>query len=621
MISLEQSAETALRIVRECPTISFDTETTGVDWTRNQPIGYVLTDSASSVYVPIRHGGGGNLNDPTGSTIVPTSPEFKLTKYHPFEVELAKAFRYRQTRKDWVTAGHNMGFDCHMSANAGVMLGRNIACTQNTQTLIDEYTPKYGLSDLAKQYHVTAKLGDDLYKHIAAEFNVPNDRKSMGHFWRLAGNDPLAWDYAAGDGVTTIELYREQCKEIEKQDLRQIVAMENELIWTIFRMERRGIPIDTKYVADLLAYIEKQVDKARSLLPKDFNPRSPNQMKEWMGSNGHTDWPTTDKGNPSFTADWLEKSDAGKLVVDLRQWTNLVGTFVNPLINDHFREGKIHPRIAQNRADNGGTISGRLACAAPNLQAVPKHNVRLAYKLRSAFVAEEGMKFCEADISQAEPCLFAHYSQDPRLLGGYNSVPRKDVHTLVSEMMGVDRKTTGKRMNMGIFTGMMPKTFSEHMGWDIQKATEMWNEWYKLFPGVKDFQNTAIGVMKRRGFVKTLLGRHGRLEHPRFAYKAVSKIIQGGNADIVKYKLVEIDKELEKLEHAYLFMSIHDSLLWQSPVGNDEFDKFVVHTLTNVQGPPFNLRVPFTADFDSGKNWAEASYGAEGAKFSIYRDA
>ena len=46
-------ASTALRWVAEAPLLAYDTETSGVDWKQNQPVGYVFTiDSDNSVYIP-----------------------------------------------------------------------------------------------------------------------------------------------------------------------------------------------------------------------------------------------------------------------------------------------------------------------------------------------------------------------------------------------------------------------------------------------------------------------------------------------------------------------------------------------------------------------------------------
>jgi DNA polymerase-1 len=266
------------------------------------------------------------------------------------------------------------------------------------------------------------------------------------------------------------------------------------------------------------------------------------------------------------------------------------------------------------KTDDYGTPA-RLSCSAPNLQQIPKRDKELARLFRKAFIADDGMEFNEADWSQCEPRLYAHYSQEPTLIAGYLKDPFEDAHDVVAKALHVERDPTAKRMNMGIFTGMYPKTFAEHMGWPLEKATAAWNKWHERLPRIREFQERAKQALLQRGYVRTILGRRLHLEHPRFAYRAVSKIIQGGNADIMKYKMLEIDQILESDgdKNVQLLASVHDSLNWQSAKTKQgkELSETIKHILVDVQKPPFNLRVPFVIDCHSGRNWAEATFGPE----------
>ncbi len=483
---LSQKAEAALRMVREAPELSFDTETSGVDWKRNFPIGWVICPNPKeSLYIPTRHGGGGNLPDPNGTDHTPSDAEASYTP-HSWEIELAKAFDDRNRIGVGPTIGHNLKFDAHFSANVGVMLGRNLVCTMNTQALINEYTRSFSLDKMAKDYEITAKFGNELYDHIYNQFGGPAGRDAMGNYWRLSGSDPLAVEYAEGDGVTTIELYYKQLEKIEQQSLHQIYELECALIWTLFRVERRGIKIDEGYLDELIAGIEQQVKEAFEILPDGFNPRSPIQVKKYVEQFA-TDWPTTEKGNPSFTEKWLKTFDEGKHIIAVRQMSNLNNSFAGPLKETHVFNGRVHTSLNQNKSDDYGTISGRLSSSMPNLQQVPKHKKDLAKLIRKAFIPDEGMLICEGDYSQMEPRMFAHYSGEPSLIDGYNADPPRDVHSVVAEMFNADRNTTAKRMNMGMFTGMFPKAFAGHMGVPLSEATDLWNQWFRNFPKIKTF--------------------------------------------------------------------------------------------------------------------------------------
>jgi DNA polymerase-1 len=434
-------------------------------------------------------------------------------------------------------------------------------------------------------------------------------------------------DYAKGDGLTTLLLREAQYALITERDevdssQEFIHKVESRLIWTLFRMERRGWKVDEQYLPELISAIEKELVVAKSALPKDFNERSPKQTKEYMELHGITNWPTTDAGNPSFTEKFLRQSEPGQNIMSLRQNANLLSKFAYPLRDSHVFKGRVHAQLNQLKSDEGGTISGRLSCSEPNMQAITKRNKKLGPRFRRCFIPDEGFQLYENDYSQCEPRLFAHYSREPRLLDGYNNDPPLDMHHVVAEGMNVERDPTAKRMNMGILTGMQKKTFAEHMEWPLEKASQYHDWWFDLFPGIRQFQITAKNNLLQRGYVRTVCGRRCRLDNPRFAYKAVSKIIQGGNADVIKVKLLAIDEWLEQEENdaAHLIMTIHDSIIFQAPLGDagTKLAKRMKEMAVDVKGPPFNLRVPFVMDSGFGPNWAVATYGESMVNEVVY---
>lgn len=619
MHSLSDNAERALRMVRESKNLTYDTEGTGLDWKVNHVVGYVigapLADDSirpeDVMYIPVRHGGGGNL---PGAR--PMSSPTEGYVRHPFEDELAKAFAERSFA-DGRIVGHHMKFDVHFSANSGIMLGRRLACTQNMAAMADEYARQYSLEAVAEREGVTVKKGDAMYRHLASLFGGAAERGQMAHFWRTSGTDEVAMDYATGDGVSTWEAYVKLRDKLIEDEMQVVMDMENDLIWTIFRMERAGIKVDEQRVGDLRQATERRISDLLRQFPLGFNTRSPLAVKAVMEEAGHTNWPLTPKGAPSFTENWLKKNEVGQKIIEIRQSRNLIDSFINPLSERHVYKGRVHATLNQLKNDDKGTISGRFSCSDPNLQQVPKRNKDISIPFRRLFVPDEGYIFWERDFSQAEPRTFAHYSQCKALLEGYNAEPFKDMHTVTAELLGVERDPTAKRMGMGILTGMQYKSLAGHMGCDDSQAMKYMNQFFGAYPEIKDFQAKAQARLRNRGYVYTALKRRCRLESPRFAYRGTSKIIQGTGADIIKYKLLQADRMCEDNgDIVQVAMTVHDSYNGQyqnTPEARALFEA-IVRDMEDLQSAPFNFTVPFLMEGTEGSDWAEASFGVEKVK-------
>lgn len=606
--TLADKAEWALKLVRSGEPMAYDTETSGLDYKRNWPIGYVFTDvNKVSVYIPVRHGGGGNLRG-CRPLETPEGP-FEL---HPFEVQLAKAFRDRRA----LTIGHNLKFDWHMSQSAGIALNDPLYCTQFGAALLDEYAMTYSLEHSAAVRGLTPKKSEEMYSHMGKVFKCPPSKDLMGRFWELSGDDPVAVDYAEGDGVTTIELWQAQMPEIQEQGITTVMRMENDLIRHVGAMERRGVRIDEARIDWLEEQFKQKMVEAMSHLPPGFNSRAPTQMKKMFDEAGLTNYPRTELGNPSFKEKWLKKSELGRRVVQVRKVRTILDQFIEPLKVTHIFEGRVHTNFNQLRGDKaGGGVEGvgpgRFSSSSPNLQQVPKHNKELAELYRSIFIADEGYEFWEGDYSQCEPRLFAHYAKVPILLDGYND-GTLDMHDATAQMLEVDRDTIAKRMNMGLLTGMWPKSFATHMGWEYNKALSMFKAYFRAYPEIQDFQDAAKDRFLDTGYVKTILGRRCRLEAPKWSYRATSRIIQGSNADILKYMLLKAAQLAEQSDNALqLLLTVHDSFEWQALKGSKglEASRALVEEISDVQGPPFKLRVPFVMDVKKGRSWSDATFG------------
>lgn len=590
-------------IVSSQKDFAYDVETTGLKWQKERVVGYSVSDGREAVYIPVRHTGGGNIDNPD-----------------LFERQLSRKIDEHPAK----IIGHNLKFDAHMGENHGIKLGMKLKDTMTRAAILNENKFSYSLDACCKEYpDIPQKLGQELYEHIARITGCRPTRDSMANFHLLAGDDPIAVEYTEIDTIAPYCLCERQEQKIQDEGLQVVDTMENELTYVLQKMERKGIGIDSEQYKVVVDKVNDLHYNAYAQLPlkQDMSPinvRSGSDLKEYFEMCDIDDWPITapterfPEGQASFTRDYLVTHEEGLLVIEARKYDHLIDSFITPFPR-YVYNGRIHTNFNQTRNEWGmGAKPGRLSCTEPNLQQVPKRDKFLGAIYRSIFVSDPNYVFVEFDHSQAEPRLYAHYSGEPILLEGYNKVPVVDMHSIAAEMMGVPRDIA-KNLNLGILYTMGAPKLARKLHIPLEEAKVIVRKWYRTFRRVADFTRSATERATDRGFVHTILGRRARFPDPRWAYRAANRIIQGSSADILKWKMVEIQKWIEanNLEdYVQMLINIHDAILFQiHREYKDELIPQLKNLFTSVQCEPFNLRVPFDAEWHEGFNWAEASYG------------
>lgn len=602
-MSMQDIISKCLSWVTELPEpLGYDVETNGLDWRKCYVCGYSFSDGREAYYIPVRHKAGANI-----------------VRVDEFEAELNAVLKQR-ARLGYPIVGHNIKFDMHMSANHGVMLD-DLHCydTSIREALINEHLYQYSLGACAARYtEVEAKKEAELYAHISRMFGGPATRKAMDKFYLLPGNDKLAVEYAAGDTLTTVQLFKAQQPILEAQDLLQIADIETKVTPVLYRMERLGFAIDVEAITPLTLKLELMLDELMEGM-SDINVRSKDDLVEYFTFHDITDWPITDKGNPSFRADWLCTSEEGQKITHIRKLTHLNTNFLIPLQERYIHNGFVNPTFNQLKSDAYGTKTGRLSCSDPNGQQAPKRDKQIGPLFRSLWVPSiKGRVIEEKDWSQCQPRIFAHYSREERLLRGYNSTPVIDMHQIASDMLAVERDAA-KQLNLGIIFCLGKAKLAKALGIELSAAKALLDRYYNLFPETRPYRDRHTGhvpfrvkaeeIARSRGYIRTLLGRRIRFPDPRFAYRAINSYCQGGEADVAKLKLVEIDDYIRSLPDptvCQMRLQVHDAVVFEKEAdfATGEIDKI----MCDVQRPPYNLRVPFAVDTHVGLDWAKCTY-------------
>lgn len=587
----------------ETKRVVYDSETTGLEPRTDKIVGHVITFGPrpqDNYYVPVAHG-----DPPSGNIANPV-------KFHKALHKIAS------TRRDLHWIGHNFMFDLRFLWMTGIEIIGTMEDTQVNEPLLDEFIRKYSLGESCIRHGVKEKKGDELYRYLASRFGGEPTRDQMANFWRLEGNNPLGVDYALGDGISTWELREAQIKDLEGQSLGRVHHTEQRITRVLYRMMKRGVRVDWNELDRVEEEVEGMLAKAEEKLPEGFNPKAPSQVKALMEKHGHTNWPLTEKGRPQFNEAWLKTNDIGKDILTVRRFKTLKTSFINPLRNDHrWFDDRIRCNYYQMASDDFGTVTGRFSCAAPNLQQVPKRNKELGLIFRRVFVPNPGSRWLSADMSQCEPRLLAHYSEAAVLMRGYLASPFVDCHASVTreanfeEMLGVPFKEAreyGKRLNQSLITGAGKGKVIEMLG--SSRGASLYDKYFEIMPEIKELQKSSSRKMERQGYVTSFFGRRARMESRSKSYLAINRLLQVGNADLMKESMADMDEYFESEgDIVSILNTVHDAIDLDVPEGAEEIaDHGLGFMCQYGPGRRYQLDVPMAIEYRYGANWSEATY-------------
>ena len=605
---------TAKKIAIDVETRDPDIKTNGPGWAtgNGEVVGYAVAVDGWSGYIPIRHLGGGNLDEKIVN---------KWLK-KVFECPADKIMHNAQYDAGWIK---RMGFD---------LKGR-IIDTMLIASLLDENRYSYSLNALSYDLLGKTKSEKGLVE-AARSFGV--DPKA--EMWKLPAMHVGA--YGEADAELALELWNYFSIQLGKEDLWGIANLELELLPCLIEMTWRGVRVDQDRVEktrNSLVKREREVMKEiKKIAGRDVEIWAAQSLVKAFDKVG-LQYPKTEKGAPSFTKLFLQENPhpLAQLIVEARNLNKTTGTFLNTIMKHCHADGRIHSHINQIRSDDGGTVSGRLSMNSPNLQQIPARDPEIGPMIRSLFLPEEGEQWAAIDFSQQEPRILVHYahvygeSRNLPLEGAldfveaYNEDPSTDFHTMVAEMANIPRKQA-KVINLGMMYGMGVGKLSEQLDISMDDAKELIGQYHKRVPFVKGLMN---GVMNRlndkasSGSIRSILGRKCRFDRwepdtfamnkalpyqeavqeygattrlkRAYTYKALNRLIQASAADMTKKAMVDLYKE-----GLVPLTQIHDEIAMS--VKNKEQAKYIADIMTKA----VPLQVPNKCDIEIGPSWGEA---------------
>jgi DNA polymerase I-like protein with 3'-5' exonuclease and polymerase domains len=575
-------------------------------------VGYAVAVADWAGYIPIRHLGGGNLD------------ERIVNKW------LKKVF---ECPADKIM--HNAQYDAGWIRRMGFKLNGRIIDTMLVAALLDENRFSYSLNALC--YDLLGKIKTEkTLQEAAREFGL--DPKA--EMWKMPAM--YVGPYAQNDAEITLELWNYLSTQLTKEDLWHIADLELKLLPCLIDMTWRGVRIDQ----DRVERTRNMLLKKEKDIVKQIKSVAGMEVELWAAASISKAfdklsiaYPKTEKGAPSFTKSFLtdHPHELAQLIVQARNLNKTSGTFINTIMKHCRTDGRIHGHINQIRSDDGGTVSGRISMSNPNLQQIPARDPELGPMIRSLFLPEEGEQWAAIDFSQQEPRILVHYahlynkSQGGGMRGveefveAYRNDPDMDFHTMVAEMACIARKQA-KTINLGMMYGMGVNKLSEQLDIDVEDAKGLVKQYHERVPFVKGLMNgvqARLNNKKSGGSVRSLLGRKCRFDlwepdtfamnkalpykeaideygettrlKRAYTYKALNRLIQASAADMTKQSMVNMYEQ----GHVPL-IQIHDEIAISVK------DRAAAENIANIMENAVPLEIPSKCDIEIGPSWGEA---------------
>jgi DNA polymerase I-like protein with 3'-5' exonuclease and polymerase domains len=447
-----------------------------------------------------------------------------------------------------------------------------------------------------------APLRHGLKDCVARELGLELAKDLQSSDW----SGPLTADqlaYAATDAAVLVPLFRSLTEKLVAARLTDTAAIESAAVPCLAWLSAAGVPFDVDRWRHLARAAHEDADRTRSAL----DAAAPERPGSLFGESWNWDSPEQVKDALELAGCTVESTADGVLAAldhplaallrDYRDAQKRATTYGEPWLKHVAADGRVYPRWVQL-----GANSGRMACAAPNMQNLP----RGAY--RKCVAAKPGRVLVKADYSQVELRIAAKVSGDKALMAAYER--GEDLHTLTArQVLGIaevtkDHRQLAKALNFGLLYGMGTKGFRNyarsHYGLELteEQAAGYRDAFFKAYPGLRRWHRSVVDGPQD---MRTLAGRRAqRVEH--FNEK-LNLPVQGTGADGLKRALALLWERRTECPTAIPVLVVHDEIVVECPEADaDQAADWLKRAMLDGMAP-LVAPVPVEVEVKVGRTW------------------
>lgn len=444
-------------------------------------------------------------------------------------------------------AGHNLQFELSFLLPVGFVPGRLYDTMLASQVLdAGDRTVKHTIAAVAARH-----LGEAV------------DKAEQKSDW--SGTLTVAQlEYAALDAELPLRLLDVLTPKLAEAKLTATADLENRALPCVAWMGTTGVAVDRAAWQELA--IASVAEAARLVAEMDALAPPPANL---FGRDARN-WNSTPTVQAVFAQVGvaLESTDDDALaaivhpLADLfrqyRSATKLAGTYGVAWLEHVAADGRVYPGWRQC-----STMTGRMSCADPNLQQLPRDP-----RYRKCFVAPPGRALVKADYSQIELRLAAVIAPDDTMCGAYKH--NFDLHSLtaasiteklVADVTKADRQLA-KAVNFGLLYGGGAEMLVSYAksSFDLTiteaQAKKYRRAFFATYGGLRHWHNSQS---KAPIATRTRGGRR-RLGVASFTEK-LNTPVQGSGADGLKAALALLWDRRHEHATAFPVLAVHDEIV------------------------------------------------------------
>jgi DNA polymerase-1 len=317
---------------------------------------------------------------------------------------------------------------------------------------------------------------------------------------------------------------------------------------------------------------------------------------------------------------FAQQHEFPRLLVRYRLLTKAYGAYYDGYKKLMDETGRIRPRYRLH-----GTRTGRLSSTDPNIHGMPRKKA-----IKSIFQADPGYCLISADYSQAEIRMVAHMANDDTLI---RALHETDIHRAISKQLfsltdddlaamsdeerSIKRRAA-KTIAFGLIYGRSARSLAPQMGVSVVEAEAYMARYFEMMPNVRAWiarQQSQVMIDRE---VMSLFGRKRRFpvvvdrsHAAEIRRQAVNFPVQSSVSDMTLLANLRILRRLEDSGiKTKAWPHVHDGYYYQ--VDADWVGEAVDVTVEEMHRVPFETRVPFAVEVETGTNWGHLETAYDG---------